>query len=74
MVLRANRDKKNKIIMITVGQEIKVRNGANYDINSNSFDNPNSRGYRTETVTKVMSHGVRTKESGYVNNKRILRG
>jgi LysM repeat protein len=60
--------------MITIGQKIKVRSGARYDVNNNSFDDPNSRGYRTETVTKVMSHGVRTRESGYINNKRILRG
>lgn len=55
-----------------IGQTILVRSGASYDRQTNTCDDPNSRSRRTATITKVMPHGVKTKEFGYVNNKRII--
>lgn len=56
-----------------IGDIINVRMTATYDKNTDSCDDSKSRGVRTETITKVMSHGVKTKESGYVNNNRLIR-
>lgn len=54
-----------------VGDRITARCGSGYD------GTPESKGTGKEpikeelTVTKVFQHGVRTKEMGYINNKRI---
>jgi hypothetical protein len=55
-----------------VGQRVLIRAGASYDISSGSCDNPNSRGTKSDIIVKVMSHGVRTRNSGYISNKRII--
>jgi hypothetical protein len=56
-----------------VGQQINVRATSSYNNETKQTDNPNSRSVRTETITKVFSHGVKTKESGYVNNARVMK-
>ena len=55
-----------------VGQKVNVRSGASYNYDSNTMDESNSRKTSEATITKVFSHGVKTKEIGYVNNNRIL--
>jgi len=55
-----------------VGDIVTIRNGATYDHGTDSLDDPNGRGTRIDTITKVMPHGIKTKNNGYVNNKRIL--
>lgn len=56
-----------------VGSTVNVRNGQTYDHSTKSVDNANTRSVRQETIIKVFSHGVKTKESGYVNNNRIIK-
>jgi hypothetical protein len=55
-----------------VGDKVVFRNGGTYDYETNRLDDTNGRGSRVDTIVKVMSHGVKTKNNGYVNNKRIL--
>ncbi len=55
-----------------VGDKIVFRNVGTYDYGTNELDDPNGRGTRVDTIVKVMSHGVKTKNNGYINNKRIL--
>jgi len=55
-----------------VGDTVVFRNGATYDYGTKKLDEPNGRGSKVDVITKVMSHGVKTKNNGYVNNKRIL--
>ncbi len=55
-----------------VGDRVIFRNGGMYDHQTNRMDDPNSRGTKVDTITKVMSHGIKTKNNGYVNNKRIV--
>jgi hypothetical protein len=55
-----------------VGDKVVFRNGGTYDYETNRLDDPNGRGSRVDTIVKVMLHGVKTKNNGYVNNKRIL--
>ena len=62
----------NKIMGKKVGDKVVFRNGGTYDYGANKLDDPNGRGSRVDTIVKVMSHGVKTKNNGYVNNKRIL--
>jgi hypothetical protein len=57
-----------------VGDRVVFRNGAMYDHGTGSLDDPNGRGVREDVIVKVMAHGVKTRNNGYVNNKRILRG
>lgn len=57
-----------------VGDKVIFRDGGIYNHSSNSMNNVQERSKRTDMVTKVMNHGVKTKNNGYVNNKRILRG
>jgi len=54
------------------GQTVTIRQGARYDRESNSFDEALSRNTKTDTITKVMQHGVKTQNNGYVNNNRII--
>lgn len=55
-----------------IGQKVIIRSVANYDHQTGLCDNANSRETRTDVITKVLLHGVKTKNNGYVNNKRIL--
>lgn len=53
-----------------VGGTVTVKSPSGYD------GTPSSKGtgghnQGSHTITKVFDHGVRTKEQGYVNNKRI---
>ncbi len=54
------------------GQTVTIRQGARYDRETNSFNDTASRGTKTDTIVKVMQHGVKTQNNGYVNNNRIL--
>jgi hypothetical protein len=55
-----------------IGDTVVFRNGGTYDYGTKKLDEPNDRGIKVDTIVKVMSHGVKTKNNGYVNNKRIL--
>ena len=55
-----------------IGNTVVFRNGAIYDYGTKRLDDPDGRGTRIDIITKVMPHGVKTKNNGYVNNKRIL--
>ncbi len=55
-----------------IGDKINVRHGATYDYDTKSCNNANDRGSKQVTITKVLPHGVKTKEMGYVNNKLII--
>lgn len=55
-----------------IGKKVVFRGTATYDYSENRCDSPNSRGGNSDVITKVFSHGVRTRNNGYVNNKRIL--
>ena len=55
-----------------IGKKVVFRGTATYDCSENRCDSPNLRGGNYDIITKVFSHGVRTKNNGYVNNKRIL--
>jgi hypothetical protein len=54
------------------GQTVTIRQGARYDHETNKCNEVSSRSTHTDIITKVMSHGVKTQNSGYVNNNRIL--
>jgi len=54
------------------GQKIRVRHGATYDFESDTCNDPELRGVIEVTITKIFSHGIKTKEIGYVNNSRII--
>lgn len=58
--------------MKKIGNKVIIRGLATYNYSENTCYNPNSRFLNVDEITKVFSHGVRTKRNGYVNNKRIL--
>lgn len=55
-----------------IGQKVKIRHGANYDFENDQCDDAKSRGVIEVTIVKILSHGIKTKEIGYVNNNRII--
>jgi hypothetical protein len=55
-----------------IGKKVTFRGTATYNHSEDRCDSTNSRGSNEDVITKVFTHGVRTKKNGYVNNKRIL--
>lgn len=55
-----------------VGNTVHFRSGAGGDRNDPDYIAVGNRTKSSDTITKVFQHGVRTKNNGYINNKRII--
>ncbi len=55
-----------------IGDSVTIRSAAAGSKDCPDYISVAQRTTHTDIITKVFSHGVRTKSSGYVNNKRII--
>ena len=56
-----------------IGDIVTIRNSAGGGKDCVEYVEVANRTITSDVITKVFSHGVRTKSNGYVNNKRILK-